>query len=376
MKKKSRVKIICGIILSVLVAIGLGVVLHIHYNSPDRLAMKYLYNHTKPSGRFVYSINVNPNVKYGNAYNEIRHAGVLYSMYLYERINKNTVLKDKRILASKYFIRKYVYPIKEDMYVVANKKGMAKLGGAGLGLVALSNLYPEYADMRLLRGLGKFIVFMQLENGSFYSKYDIKTKEYSDFASLYYPGEAALGLLYLYEVDKDNLWLDSAKKALLHIAQENLDHDDMIFDHWMLIATRKLFETPDNGLTAEETLTLKNAARKIANNVIRHQITRHKDPYAGAFVYKDNMNNVSTIVEGLSAAYYVVDDELTKNKIRKAVRLSTKYLDAHQVKNGELIGGIPARPDWKTSLKKSHGEIRIDNVQHFLGAWLTSKGIR
>ena len=378
MEKKSRKKIILWIVLSIFIILALWTVLYIHYSSPTRLAMEYLYNHTNSEGKFEEKTNVNPGVDYQDEqYNEMWHAGTLYSMYLCERLRKDKFLRDKRILASRYFIRNHILPIKDNMYVVTNKNNIANLGSTGLALAALSNLYPDgKIGINKLRGLGKFLVFMQKSGGSFYPEYDIKTGKYPDLKGSYYVGEAALGLLYLYEVDKDRQWIDSAKQALLYLSRKNINLNGENFDYWMLVATKKLLETSDNGLSADEVKELKYTAKKLADNIILKQITYNRDPFIGSYVYRRNLGNVATIIEGLNAAYYIVDEKITKKKISKAVKLSSRYVDNHQVKEGKLTGGVPEQPDWKKSLTKSHGEIRLDNVQHALSAWITLKDIK
>ena len=61
---------------------------------------------------------------------------------------------------------------------------------------------------------------MQKEDGSFYSKfYPHHGGKNDQWTSLYYPGEAALGLLMLYEKDPDPLWLQTAANAIAYLAR-------------------------------------------------------------------------------------------------------------------------------------------------------------
>jgi hypothetical protein len=91
----------------------------------------------------------------------------------------------------------------------------AELGATGLGLVALSAVdeaEPGTIPVSELQALGRFIVFLQREDGSFVSKYVAGKGPVTNWESLYYPGEAALGLISLYKVDhsrEGNNYLDS-----------------------------------------------------------------------------------------------------------------------------------------------------------------------
>ena len=357
---------------------------------PDKeilLSIEYLKNNTLESGRFVYNSNINPDIKYDNTkYNALRHAGTLYSMYLCERYLKNYTLQEKRYLASKYFIENYIKPIKPNIYAVVSKpeeekltSPVAKLGGSGLALIGLSNLYPEgKIELEKLRGLGEFILFMQKSDGSFYSKYDIKNKEKDkEFVSLYYPGEAALGLLYLNEVDPQKKWVESAKKTLLYLAKLRQENPKGIqFDHWAMLATRKLFETSDNGLTDEEKQMLKAHAIQMANLVLYNQIVEENNTYRGGFIENFRLCSIGTIMEGLVAIYYIVDDEILKQQVLFALKLGTEFLSRYQVKGGESKGGIPTSAYWTLIYApKASQVIRIDNVQHVLSAWITFKEI-
>ena len=175
------------------------------------LSMQYIKSHTLPNGRFVYQTNLDSPKKYSKnkKYNILRHAGTIYSMILCEKYLNDTSLKEQRYLASEYLLKNYVRQILPDTYaVVSNPKEesknyeCAKLGATGLALMGLSSLYPEEKiDLKILEGLGNFLIYMQNENGSYSSIFNIQeNKKESYFISLYYPGEAAYGLLFLNEV--------------------------------------------------------------------------------------------------------------------------------------------------------------------------------
>ena len=56
---------------------------------------------------------------------------------------------------------------------------------------------------------------MQKEDGTFYSKYiPAEGGRSVRWTSLYYPGEAALGLLMLYEKDPSAAWIQAAANAI------------------------------------------------------------------------------------------------------------------------------------------------------------------
>lgn len=347
------------------------------------LAIEYLSKNTQENGRFIYHANVNPDIKYSKVkYNALRHAGTLYSMYLCEKYLNNFSLKEKRELASQYFVKKYVKEVLPNKYAVVSDmkeekldSPQAKLGGSGLALIGLSNLYPENKiDLKIIRGLGDFIIYMQKPDGSFYSKFLVdKVRKDENFVSLYYPGEACLGLLYLNEVDPQEKWVKSAKKGLLYLADLRKDKgSDVPFDHWAMLATKKLFETPNNGLLPGEKLLLQKHAEQMANSILNRQILEEKYQYRGAFSGNVRLCSIGTIMEGLVAIYYCTDDEQLKARVLTALDLGTKFLSRYQVKEGETRGGIPNSAYWTLPNSEDKNRvIRIDNVQHVLSAWIT-----
>lgn len=347
------------------------------------LSIEYLSKNTLPSGRFVYNSNVDPEIKYSNVrYNALRHAGTLYSMYLCEKYLHNNTLQEKRYQASEYFVKRYVKEVLPNKYAVVSDmkeekltSPQAKLGGSGLALIGLSNLYPDgKIDLKILRGLGDFIIYMQKPDGSFYSKFLVdKIKKDENFVSLYYPGEACLGLLYLNEVDPQEKWVKSAKKGLLYLADLRKDKgSDVPFDHWAMLATRKLFETSNNGLLPGEKLLLQKHAEQMANSILNKQILEEKYQYRGAFSKNVRLCSIGTIMEGLVAIYYCTDDVQLKGRVLTALDLGTKFLSRYQVKEGISRGGIPTSAYWKLQDAEDKTKvIRIDNVQHVLSAWIT-----
>ncbi len=381
--KKSWIIAVAAILVVVISLVCLGMFKrNTKFDKSIHLAMGYLANQTLEDGRFVYKTSVSPDKNIDSPrYNSLRHAGVLYSMYLCERYLKDYSLHDKRILASKYFIKRYIQPVTDEMYAVVSipeeentETEVAKTGGAGLALIALSNLYSEdEIDLKTLTGLGNFILYMQKPDGSFYSKYTIKnTKRDDKFNSLYYPGEAALGLLYLNEVDPSEKWVTGAKKALMYIAMSRKDKGiNVPIDQWAAIATRKLFETPDNGLTDKEKIILKYHSKQIADAAIARQIIDKKSKFYGSFGGEMRLCSIATVLEGLSAIYYTVDDKNLKTRIKTALDAGCEFLAKTQVKEGVFAGGVPYSPYWKAKhAPKKFKVIRIDNVQHALSAWI------
>ena len=61
------------------------------------MSMGYIDRNMLENGRFEYRKNVDPELGYDNTiYNSLRHAGVLYSMYMYEKYGLVNKYKEDR----------------------------------------------------------------------------------------------------------------------------------------------------------------------------------------------------------------------------------------------------------------------------------------
>jgi hypothetical protein len=366
-------------------------------------AANYLIRHCNNKGRFTYRINTNPDVKVSKRYNMLRHAGTLYALAAFA-LEYNDVRARETVLSGSRFLKQQLDDLSSDgqfLAVLSNPaiNGtkdplQAKLGGTGLGLVALCStekLHPGTTALDTLRKMGNFIVTMQKEDGSFFSKYFPNgTGRDDSWTSLYYPGEAILGLLLLYELDPDSLWLEAAQNGLLFLADLRSKKTKVEADHWALIATDKLFRINS---------TLANHIRKKINGhafQIYFQMMNTKPdyeqdhPYHGCFSRDGRTTPTATRLEGLLAVFpYLSNNETSLSvDIKDSVGNSIDFLMRSQLKSGRYAGGIPRaistlkedHHSYSKSFNRRSTEIRIDYVQHALSAFiayrtLVSEGI-
>ncbi len=353
------------------------------YHDEIKTSVEYIIRNLLESGRFKYRNNVDPTIEYENeSYNSLRHAGVLHCLFLYEKYTNDLQYHDKRLLSSEYFIKRYIEKI-ENFYncviSIPQEEGLnikiAKSGAAGVALSALSNLYDKSSqsneiDLELLQSLGDFLLNMQNpDDGNIYAYYDFDKIEINKSAqAIYYPAEAAAGLMNLYEIDPQTKWVDCAKKALLYLAKSQ-ENKEIVFDHWALYAIEKIFN--HNLAINDEYKILQNYAEQMVIPILTAQITNPKHVYFGAF--KDNVRSCSigTIMEGLGSAYYCTNSDRLKKVIYKSMVIGCMFLSRTQVKTGINAGGLPNSANWvKPGVTPNASVIRIDNVEHVVSAWL------
>ena len=355
------------------------------YFSEIALSMNYINRNILEDGRFCYRQNVDPEVTYDNTiYNSLRHAGTLYAMYLYETMGLETKFHDNRILASKYFIDRYLKKIDDDKYVVVSypeeeeiKFTIAKTGACGVGLCALCNLYEEkIIELSVLRGIAEFILSMITEDGNVYAYYNLDKKEIDKEAeAIFYPAEAAAGLMCLYEIDPQQKWLDAVKKIIMYIVTTRKTMDlNIPFDHWSVLVIEKLLTR--KLVTPDEANQMRSYAEQMSIPALSNQITNSRNSYYGAF--KDNIRpcSLGTIMEGLGAIYMCSENEQLKAIIFKALAIGCHFLARVQVKTGVMAGGLPNSANWvKPGVTPNASIIRIDNVQHVVMGWLKFQNI-
>lgn len=341
-------------------------------------ALNYINENMTESGRFIYARSLKNKLKADvNTYNTTNHARMLYSLYLCERELKIKGLAERRRISAKYFVDRYVKPLGFGRYAAVSnpeeenlKCEKAKLSSTAMALVAFSDLRGEgIISDEIFEGLGQFLLFMQMKSGQFYNFYDIENGGIGDENNVSNTGDAPLGLLYLYEFNPKQKWLEAAKKGLLFLAEKRSHIREVQFDYNSMSATEKLFKTPNNGLTEEEKTILTNHLIKMIEQVLPKQITDKNDSYYGALVDNIKPLNISCIIEGLIASYNCIEDDKMRIRIMRSIDTGMKFIRLVQIQKGPLKGGFPASADWKElGVPKSGAVVKMDTVQHALAA--------
>ena len=354
-----------------------------------RAAADYLHSAGKPNGQFVYRVSID-----GQAivprYNILRHAGTIYALSSYHQLvtpeSKSALLPATRFLQAQIGevdqLPNTLAIWSDPKIHLGNSRRKAKLGGTGLGLVGLAQverLMPGTVPIQQLQQLGNFLLFMQKDNGGFYSIYYPGQGRNDEWTSLYYPGEAALGLLMLYELDADPEWRIGAVECLTYLAQLRKSQDTVPADHWALLATQALFSLPAD--TQYERRLLLAHTRQLARQILAEQRPQQDHPTLhGCFTDDGRTTPTATRLEGLLAARAVLpkDDTELHADISRACVAGVQFLLQQQISKGDLRGGIPRA---RGPLPRDHTlyseafnaratEIRIDYVQHALSAFL------
>ncbi len=167
-------------------------------------AGEYLTRSIRDDGSYCYEYLPHED-RCSNDYNLLRHAGTTYSLFQIHRRLPNPRFATAAERATDW-LRQRVRPVAGDrsrVFLLEGRK--AKLGAAGLTLIALVErelAVGDGKDRALMTQLADFIISQQREDGYFASFFDWGPEaEVPPHNSIYYPGEALLGLVRLYALD-------------------------------------------------------------------------------------------------------------------------------------------------------------------------------
>ena len=340
----------------------------------------YLERACAPDGQFSYQVDPVSGEE-SRSYNIIRHAGAIYALAMANRSHPNPAAVKTMVRAAEFLRKNYIAEgVQPGQLAVWSKPlsershtafPVAGLGATGLGLVALSAVdqtQPGTIPLSDLQSLGRFLLFLQRENGSFVDKYLEGKGPVLDWESLYYPGEAALGLISLYRADHSREWLVAAAKALSYLARTRAGLATGPDDHWALIATAELLPYSDQIRSTVSRQALVSHAVQICNSMLREQVRDStKAGLDGAFDPTGRTAPAATRLEGLLAALQFLPKSELRDEIEAAAGRGIAFLLRAQITSGPYAGGLPGAVMIST---RHSSDIRIDYVQHALCAWL------
>jgi hypothetical protein len=201
----------------------------------------WLATNQRDDGSFLYQARRDGRDLGG--YNEVRHAGVLLSLYQVGELDA----ADRGLEWAEDHLASLRGGRALALY------GRASTGGAALLTAALAERRVQTGDHAhddLLRDLGTFLVSMQRDDGGFYTSVDTRGGELDRVGtSRYYPGEALWALARLHALFPDDGWDEPARRAATFIATKRDDVERVVSpplnDHWAAYGFAEMAAWPD-----------------------------------------------------------------------------------------------------------------------------------
>jgi hypothetical protein len=229
----------------------------------------------------------------------------------------------------------------------------------------LRKIYPSEVSIEELQAMGRFLLLLQNNDGSFVQKFDSAKGPVTNWHVLYYPGEAALAFAYLYEADHSPMWLIHSGAALGFLARSRAGHPNVPADHWALIATAKLLPYCKSDLCDISAELLIAHAGQICRSILREQLSG--TDLDGTFDPTGRSAPTATRMEGILAALSFLSGGRTGDELQTAVNRGISFLLRAQITSGPYAGAVPAAFIRGAA---PASDVRIDYLQHALCAWL------
>jgi hypothetical protein len=341
-----------------------------------RMAGDYLVRMQRQDGSFHYSYDPLKDRTSLRAYNIVRHAGTVYSLFELYAATREARYLDAARRGADYLKTRFRPAREKNAIYVLDNDGKAKLGAMGLALVALARqieLDPNSADRKNADKLANMILVMQRADGSFASYYPIRGDEPRGSISLYYPGEAILGLMHLFKSNGDKRLLNAARRGADYLIESQRGMTPLPPDAWLIQALETLYNTGREQKYANQKYA--EHALRLAEAMIAEQYTA-SDPagYAGAFrPGVPRSTPAASRSEGLVAAYRIarsIDDPRAPS-IAASLKAAARFQLSQQFK-ADTDHGLPnperARGGFRESITSM--QIRIDFVQHNISSLL------
>ena len=322
-----------------------------------KTATDFLVSQIRSDGTFVYGYYAIEGVRIPG-YNNIRHSGTIWALVnCYDENAANSKQCKEAIDKSIEYLNSIICKNTDNIYHIIYSDERLSVGMDALSLVALSEYTKKFNDdtyIDLCKKLGNGIIDLQKEDGRFIhivNKNSFKTVK--EFSTVYYDGEAILGLCKLYGITKDKKYLNAAKKGFDYcIDNDYIDYDD----HWLEYCANEITK-----YTNEEkyyTFGLKNIVHGLAKMKSK-SYTSHTDFEKLMQGYELYTRIVDKKIKVDYLSKFPAEEFLSVLKLR-----STFQLNSYCYPEVVMYLKNPSRYLGAFYIRGDKYRIRIDDVQH------------
>lgn len=203
---------------------------------------RFLHQQIKDNGQFIYGY-FPAYAREIKGYNTVRHCTSLYALLETLEVEYKEQYLEKIVLGMKYALEHFYQEVNGKAYIVerSGDKAEIKLGANAAAIFMFSKYqeltqdsqYQKYAE-KLADGILSLIDAQgETTHVLHYPSLEVKEK----FRIVYYDGEAALGLLRLYQLNHDLKLLNTVKRMFEHFISKNYEK---YHDHWLSYCSNEL----------------------------------------------------------------------------------------------------------------------------------------
>lgn len=364
----------------------------------------WIFNNMHEDGSFLYYYDglkdspvdfIHPRRRDPLYYNILRHSGgAIALLWGYELTRERKYLKAAK-KSLNYLVATFAIQTESENYACFpffNRK--SKLGGAGIGLVALARytlLSGDYTFSKEMTGLVRHLLSRIDEDGEMIGYYlhplyndgkpIIKPSAAvkKDLFSFYYPGEALLGLALYYRHIKNK-----DKDLKVEIRQKSLKTLDFLVqrrpikyahlftslpaDAWLMQAIEEWVKVKDCQKATYIDFVFDDAERMGTH--MYNEGNALYDDYPGGFYYSygDHVYHDASRCEGVIAAYYLakyLEDNKQAARLMKNMLLSANgIMYLRHTPESTFAHLYPEKIIGSFRFKLTRAWVRVDSVQH------------
>ncbi len=364
----------------------------------------WLYDNMNEDGSFLYYYDgiknsqidfIHPQKKDPLYYNILRHSGgTIALLWGYELTGQQRYLKAAR-KSLDYLAGTFVTQAESESYSCFpffNRK--SKLGGAGIGLVALVRytlLSGDFTFAKEMAGLVQHLLSRIDEGGEMigyylHPKYNdgkpiINPSEVvkKELFSFYYPGEALLGLALYYrhiESKDEKLTIEIRQKSMqaldFLILQRPLKYAHLFpslpADAWLMQAIEEWVKVKGFKKRAYIDFVF-NDSDRIWSQMYNEANALYSD-YPGGFYYDygDHVYHDASRCEGIIAAYnlarYLKDDERARQIMKNMMLSANGIMNLRNTQESTFAHLYPEKSIGSFRFKLTRAWVRVDSTQH------------
>ncbi|MGN0642468.1 MAG: hypothetical protein ACI4JJ_04920 [Huintestinicola sp.] len=331
-------------------------------------ATDYLTRQIYPVGAFDYGIYPTYH-KVIPGYNILRHASTIWSIICRYRLTGDTELKDLITSAIGFMIKnmanRYDLPPEEinTVFLIDRQANEIKLGGNAMAIIALTEYMDAFGNDRykkLCIELGNGI--LQLHDsatGKFTHVLDYLTLAVKErFRTVYYDGEAVFALMRLYGLTKDEKWLSAARRSIDMFIREKYEK---YRDHWAAYALNEFTKYVPEKKYYD--FAMRNAALNL-NKIYNQDTTYHTYLELLGVTFETWLRLKR---DGTDAEYSSLEDA---KKLADTIFHRADYmLNGYFYPEYAMYMKYPDKILGSFFIRHDGYRIRIDDVQHFVGAY-------